>query len=133
MENQKGGHRKILGAAHTKQIRGYGEQVPLRTEAGLQDRPLKEKAILTDPVDGMSYMPEKDHARTRFLLPNQLEALLDASQKSGIPKYMSSLILLGAEHGTCKQEALSLKWTDIDFEYLGRGLVNFYRTNRDDR
>jgi integrase len=41
---------------------------------------------------------------------------------------MPSLIFLGAEHGASKQESLSLKWTDIDFEYRGRGLIDFYRT-----
>jgi integrase len=40
---------------------------------------------------------------------------------------MPVLIYLGAEHGTSKQEALSLRWDDIDFDFDG-GLIKFYRT-----
>ena len=39
---------------------------------------------------------------------------------------MPSLIYLGAEHGTSKQEALSLQWKDINFDYKGRGLSVFF-------
>ena len=41
---------------------------------------------------------------------------------------MPAIIYLGAEHGAAKQEILSLKWSDIDFEFKGRGLIKFYRT-----
>jgi len=40
---------------------------------------------------------------------------------------MPSLILLGAEHGASRQEALWLKWRDIDFEYEGIGLIRLFR------
>lgn len=40
---------------------------------------------------------------------------------------MPSLVLLGAERGTSQQEALSLKWNDIDFDCQDRGLIDFYR------
>ncbi len=41
---------------------------------------------------------------------------------------MPVLIYLGAEHGASKQEALSLRWSDIDFEFDGVGMIRFYRT-----
>lgn len=88
----------------------------------------KEKAIIENPVDSMSYSSEKSHARTRFLLPDQLNELVKACLQLHGARYMPSLIFLGAEHGTSRQEALSLKWTDINFEYQGRGLINFFRT-----
>ena len=76
----------------------------------------------------MSYSSERDHARTRFLLPNQLDDIVNACEQLYSARYMPSLILLGAEHGASRQEALSLKWTDINFEYQGRGLINLFRT-----
>ncbi len=94
---------------------------------------LKEKAIIDDPVANMSYSSERDHSRTRFLLPNQIDDLTNACKQLNGAHYMPSLILLGAEHGTSKQEALSLKWTDINFEYQGRGLIDLYRTKNDVR
>ena len=38
------------------------------------------------------------------------------------------MIFLGAEHGASKQEILSLRWSDIDFDFRDSGLVRFYRT-----
>jgi len=38
-----------------------------------------------------------------------------------------AMILLGAEHGASKQEILSLKWSEIDFEFDGKGLIRLYR------
>ncbi|MCG6881512.1 MAG: site-specific integrase [Deltaproteobacteria bacterium] len=39
------------------------------------------------------------------------------------------MIYLGAEHGASKQEVLSLKWSDINFDFNdGIGLIRFYRT-----
>ncbi len=89
---------------------------------------VREKAIINDPVADLGYSSERSHARTRFLLPDQLENLIKACRQLNRSRYMPSLIYLGAEHGTSKQEALSLKWTDICFEYQGSGLINFFRT-----
>ena len=89
---------------------------------------LTEKAIINNPVANISYLSEKDHARTRFLLPNEIDDLRKACNQLHNARYMPSLIFLGAEHGTSRQEALSLKWTDINFEYQGRGLINLFRT-----
>jgi len=41
---------------------------------------------------------------------------------------MPSLIYLGAEHGASKQEALSLRWKDINFDYKDTGLIRLFRT-----
>ena len=35
---------------------------------------------------------------------------------------------MGAEHGAAKQEILSLEWSDIDFDFKGRGPIKLYRT-----
>ncbi len=55
---------------------------------------------------------------------------------SGIPRlhnrgkfYLPAIIYLGAEHGASKQEILSLKWEDINFDFKdGIGLIRFFRT-----
>jgi integrase len=89
---------------------------------------LKEKAITENPVETISYFSEKHHSRNRFLLPNQLAELVKACQHLRGSQYMSALIYLGAEHGACRQEALSLKWTDINFEYQEQGIIGLFRT-----
>ena len=40
---------------------------------------------------------------------------------------MPALILLGAEHGVSRQEALSLEWGDIDFDFQDKGLIKLFR------
>ena len=35
---------------------------------------------------------------------------------------------LGAEHGAANQEALSLEWSDINFDFDGQGIIKLYRT-----
>ena len=40
---------------------------------------------------------------------------------------MPSLIYLGAEHGSSRQESLSLQWDDIDFEYDEIGMIKLFR------
>lgn len=131
--------KRMLWEIQREDIQKYLEQQILNQSVVTANRVLfvlkqvfktghREKAILNNPVAGMSYSAERNHARTRFLLPNQIEDLTNACQQLQGVRYMPSLILLGAEHGTSKQEALSLKWTDIDFKYKGRGLIDFYRT-----
>ena len=41
---------------------------------------------------------------------------------------MPALIYLGAEHSAAKQEALSLEWSDINFDFDGQGIIKLYRT-----
>jgi integrase len=53
-------------------------------------------------------------------LPADLNKLTEASHKGRTRFFFLSLIYLGAEHGASRQEALSLEWTDIDFEYKGQ-------------
>jgi integrase len=71
---------------------------------------------------------ERDHERTRFLLPPEVEKLVQASRKTRAKHYLPALILLGAEHGASKQEVLSLRWCDINFEYGENGIITLYRT-----
>jgi integrase len=87
-----------------------------------------QNVILDDPTEGVNYLSEKEHERNKFILPLKIDILIDASQKTRAKFYMPSLIYLGAEHGSSRQESLSLQWDDIDFEYDGIGIINFFRT-----
>lgn len=89
---------------------------------------LKAKAIIEDPAEGISYLSEKNHERNKFLLPENITQLFEASQKTRAKFYMPALIYLGAEHGASKQEVLSLKWKDINFVYEGIGFIRLFRT-----
>jgi site-specific recombinase XerD len=82
--------------------------------------------IVEDPTENIKYLCEKDHERNTFIGPVLIDKLIETSQLTRGKFYMPALILLGAEHGAAKQEALSLIWKDIDFE--GKGLIRLYRT-----
>lgn len=86
------------------------------------------RAISEDRAEQIRYLSEREHERNKFLLPAKLTALVDASRKTRAKFYMPALIYLGAEHGASKQEALSLEWSDINFDYRGRGFIRFFRT-----
>ena len=84
--------------------------------------------IVEDPSEDIRYLSEKNHQRNSFIDPVRIDKLVEASQQTRAKFYMSALIYLGAEHGAAKQEALSLTWKDIDFDFECRGLIRFYRT-----
>jgi integrase len=86
------------------------------------------RAVSEDITSTIKYLSEKEHERNKFLLPTVLDRLIEASQKGRSRFYLPALIYLGAEHGASKQEVLSLKWSDIDFEYEGQGMIRFFRT-----
>lgn len=88
----------------------------------------KLNAVVYDPTEDMKFLSEKKHIRNRFLLPHELDRLIRATGKVKAKYYMPAIIYLGAEHGASKQEILSLKWSNVDFEFSGIGLVNFFRT-----
>jgi len=88
---------------------------------------MEMNAIKNDPVAAMSYLSEKKHVRNEFLMPLQLDHLLEVSQQVRSKELFPAVICLGAEHGASKQEILDLKWTDIDFEFEERGRIRFYR------
>ena len=85
-------------------------------------------AVIDDPSAKIKYLSEKQHERNKYLMPASLGRLVAASQKIRAKFYMPALIYLGAEHGASKQEALSLEWKDIDFDYEGIGFINMFRT-----
>ena len=85
-------------------------------------------AITENHASGIKMLNEKAHERNQFLLPDGLMKLLKACQQVRSRFYLVAVILLGAEHGASKQEILSLKWTDIDFNHKDRGLIHFFRT-----
>lgn len=84
--------------------------------------------VADNPVEKVGKLSEKKHERNRFLKPNELFLLVGASKQTLAKHYLPALILFGAEHGASKQEILSLRWSDIDFDFCDSGLVRFYRT-----
>jgi integrase len=95
---------------------------------------MEMNAIKNDPVAAMPYLSEKKHVRNEFLMPPQLDHLLETCQQLRSKDLFPAVICLGAEHGASKQEILDLKWSDIDFDFEGRGRIRFYRTkNRRER
>ena len=86
------------------------------------------RAILDDIAAPIRYLSEKEQERNKFLMPSELDRLVEASRKGRTKFYLPALIYLGAEHGASKQEALSLKWSDIDFKYEGQGMIRLFRT-----
>ena len=84
--------------------------------------------IAEDPTKDIKYLSEKDHERNIFIGPVLIDKLIEASKLTRGKFYMPALIYLGAEHGAAKQEALSLSWKNIDFDFEGKGLIRLYRT-----
>lgn len=84
--------------------------------------------IPENPASGIKMLSEKAHERNYFLLPDGLIKLLDSCQQVRSKHYLPAMIMLGAEHGASKQEVLSLKWHDINFNHEGKGLIRFFRT-----
>jgi site-specific recombinase XerD len=90
---------------------------------------LKINAVKKDHSRNVRLLSEKMHVRNKFLLPNELERLIEASQSNRGKFYMPAMILLGAEHGASRQEILSLKWSEINFDFNdGIGLIRLFRT-----
>lgn len=91
-------------------------------------------AIIENPANKIKKLSEKQHERNRFLHPNELFSLINTAKQTKAKHYLPALIFLGAEHGSSKQEALSLKWSDINFEHGRSGIIRFYRTkNQNER
>jgi integrase len=88
----------------------------------------KLNAVVIDPTKNISMLSEKGYERNRFLLPHEIDRLIESAKKVRAKHYLTAMIYLGAEHGASKQEILSLKWSDIDFNFKGNGLIRFYRT-----
>jgi integrase len=95
---------------------------------------LKINATKVDPSDGISYLNEDIHKRNKFITPTEIDRLIMASKATRAQYYLPALIYLGAEHGASKQEALNLKWSDIDFDFNGVGIIRLFRTkNKNER
>ena len=86
------------------------------------------QAITANPAKSISLLSEKPHERKKFLFPEELDRVIDCTQKVRSKFYLPAIIYLGAEHGASKQEILSLKWPDINFDYEEKGLITFFRT-----
>ena len=85
-------------------------------------------AIIKDPSAEIKSLNEKDHERNRFILPDEVDKLIEAAKQTRAKFYLPAIICLGAEHGAAKQEILGLKWSKINFDYNGNGLITLYRT-----
>lgn len=85
-------------------------------------------AIKNNPANGIKYLSEKNHKRNRFLMPHEINKLIESARNGRAKFYLPALICLGAEHGASKQECLSLRWFDIDFNYNNIGLIRLFRT-----
>jgi integrase len=95
---------------------------------------MRLKAVTANAADDIPVLDEKSHMRTRFLLPKELNELIDASRRTRAKYYMPAIIYLGAEHGACRQEILDLVWSKINFDYAERGIIRIFRTkNRKER
>ena len=70
----------------------------------------------------------KESARNTFLYPHELDNLVRATGGTRAKFYMPAIIFLGAEHGASKQEILSLRWREIQFDNGPDGLIRFFRT-----
>ena len=69
-----------------------------------------------------------EHVRNRYLLPYEVDKLVEATKQTRAKFYLPAIIYLGAEHGAAKQEILGLKWSKINFDYNGNGLITLFRT-----
>jgi len=85
-------------------------------------------AVMKDPTDGMKCLSEKEHERNRFLLPHEIDKLIEATRQTRAKFYLPAIIYLGAEHGAAKQEILGLEWSKIHFDFNGKGLITLFRT-----
>ena len=85
-------------------------------------------AVTVDPSKDLPALSEKMHVRNRFILPEELSRLVEASRKTRAKFYMPAIIYLGAEHGASKQEIIKLNWHDIKFDYAEYGMIRFFRT-----
>jgi integrase len=130
---------KILCGITESDIRAFIEEESLKNSNVSANRYLrvlrhmfrhgiKIFAAAENPAERVKYLSEKDHERNIFILPDKLNELIEASKQVKGAAYLPALILLGAEHGASKQECLSLKWTDIDFDFQGQGLIMLRRT-----
>jgi integrase len=90
-------------------------------------------ACVDDPSAAVTYLSEEQHERSYYLMPDELEKLVGFCQMVRAKFYLPALIYLGAEHGAAKQEVLSLKWTDIIFDYRDKGLITLFRTKNKKR
>lgn len=85
-------------------------------------------ALISNPASAIQPLSEKEHERKRFILPHELDRLIEATKNNRGKFYMPAIICLGAEHGASRQEVLSLRWSHIDFDFAERGIIKFFRT-----
>lgn len=129
----------LLGEITDVQVKNYREEVASKLSKISSNKRLavikkvftkgmQLNAVFNNPAEGLKKLSEKEHERNRYLLPDEIFALINASKKTKAKNYLPALIFLGAEHGASMQEALSLKWKDINFNFEDLGMIRFFRT-----
>lgn len=81
-----------------------------------------------NPVSRISKFKE-DRGRTRYLSENEIKRLLDVCQCFN-HRYMYPIVVLALSTGARKNEILSLKWDNVDFE---RGVIRLDETKNGDQ
>jgi integrase len=81
-----------------------------------------------DPTVGIMPLSEKQHVRNRFLSAHEIGKIIEAAKQTRAKFYLPAIIYLGVEHGAARQEILSLKWSNIDFDCKGKGMITLNRT-----
>jgi hypothetical protein len=73
-----------------------------------------------NPAKEIKLLSEKSHEQKRYLLPKELDEIIQASRHTRGKFYLPTAIYLGAEHGASKQVILSLEWKQSqDTKFFG--------------
>ena len=84
---------------------------------------VEDGLIVRNPMDKLTKLKQGESRERKFLRPAQLQSLLEeavATDSSGRPKYrngdlLADFLKLLAYSGAREQEALGLRWSDVDF------------------
>ena len=85
---------------------------------------VEDGIVVKNPMDKLVKLKQGEPRERKFLRPAQLQTLLDeavATDSSGRPKYrngdlLADFLKLLAYSGAREQEALRLRWSDVDFQ-----------------
>lgn len=130
--------KRVLCEISATELKAYQKEILTELSAVSSNRSLfiikqvfkhgmKIKAVIENVSEQITYLSEKKHERNNYLLPEMIDTLVTACRNNRAKFYLPALIYLGAEHGASRQEALSLEWSDINFDYDDKGIIHFFR------